>query len=230
MRGQGKFEVEALTSSRPPLREGVGGRVGVTVRAPSPLPLRGGGGLTNNLDRLDLNQRNELHQLNTTKEHTKMETAIVIWVLILILIVFTLFACVKAVPQGSIWTVERFGAYTRMMQPGLNFVLPYIDRVGRKLNVQEQVVEIPEQSVITLTTPPSPWTASLLPRDGTGKSRVSGHQPDPRADHAGDDQHPRGDRRDGTRRHALLTRADQHRAAGHPRRRHGTLGREGQPR
>ncbi len=68
---------------------------------------------------------------------------------LLILIVFTLFAGVKAVPQGSIWTVERFGAYTRMMQPGLNFVLPYIDRVGRKLNVQEQVVEIPEQSVIT---------------------------------------------------------------------------------
>ena len=78
-----------------------------------------------------------------------MEAAVIIWVLILILIVFTLFAGVKAVPQGSIWTVERFGAYTRMMQPGLNFVLPYIDRVGRKLNVQEQVVEIPEQSVIT---------------------------------------------------------------------------------
>ena len=45
--------------------------------------------------------------------------------------------------------MERFGAYTRMLQPGLNFVLPYVDRVGRKLNVQEQVVEIPEQSVIT---------------------------------------------------------------------------------
>ena len=55
----------------------------------------------------------------------------------------------KTVPQGQIWTVERFGAYTRMLQPGLNFVLPYVDRVGRKLNVQEQVVEIPEQSVIT---------------------------------------------------------------------------------
>ena len=79
----------------------------------------------------------------------KIETVVIIWVLILILIVFTLFAGVKTVPQGSIWTVERFGAYTRMMQPGLNFVLPYVDRVGRKLNVQEQVVEIPEQSVIT---------------------------------------------------------------------------------
>lgn len=77
------------------------------------------------------------------------ETVIVIWVIILILVVVTLFAGVKAVPQGQIWTVERFGAYTRMLEPGLQFVLPYIDRIGRKLNVQEQVVEIPEQSVIT---------------------------------------------------------------------------------
>jgi regulator of protease activity HflC (stomatin/prohibitin superfamily) len=77
------------------------------------------------------------------------ETVVIVWVLILILVVVTLFAGVKTVPQGSVWTVERFGAYTRMLQPGLNFVLPYIDRVGRKLNVQEQVVDIPEQSVIT---------------------------------------------------------------------------------
>ena len=77
------------------------------------------------------------------------ETVIVIWVIVLILVVVTLFAGVKAVPQGQIWTVERFGAYTRMLEPGLQFVMPYIDRIGRKLNVQEQVVEIPEQSVIT---------------------------------------------------------------------------------
>ncbi len=75
--------------------------------------------------------------------------AIVVWILILILVVLTLYAGVKAVPQGEIWTVERFGAYLRMVQPGLNFVLPFIDRVGRRLNVQEQVVDIPEQSVIT---------------------------------------------------------------------------------
>jgi regulator of protease activity HflC (stomatin/prohibitin superfamily) len=78
-----------------------------------------------------------------------METAAIIWILLLILIVITLFAGVKTVPQGSVWTVERFGAYTRLMQPGLNFVMPYVDRVGHKLNVQEQVVDIPEQSVIT---------------------------------------------------------------------------------
>ena len=78
-----------------------------------------------------------------------LTTAIAVWVFILILVVVTLYAGVKAVPQGQIWTVERFGAFTRMLQPGLNFVLPFIDRVGSRLNVQEQVVEIPEQSVIT---------------------------------------------------------------------------------
>jgi regulator of protease activity HflC (stomatin/prohibitin superfamily) len=74
---------------------------------------------------------------------------IVVWVFLLLLVVAMLFAGVKTVSQGQVWTVERFGAYTRLLQPGLNFVLPYVDRVGRKLNVQEQVVEIPEQSVIT---------------------------------------------------------------------------------
>ena len=78
-----------------------------------------------------------------------MSTVIIVWVIVLILVVVTLFAGIKTVPQGQIWTVERFGAYTRMLDPGLQFVLPYIDRIGRKLNVQEQVVEIPEQSVIT---------------------------------------------------------------------------------
>jgi regulator of protease activity HflC (stomatin/prohibitin superfamily) len=77
------------------------------------------------------------------------DLVIVVWVFLLLVVVVTLFAGVKTVPQGSIWTVERFGAYTRMLQPGLNFVIPYVDSVGRKLNVQEQVVDIPEQSVIT---------------------------------------------------------------------------------
>jgi len=77
------------------------------------------------------------------------ETVIAVWIVVLVLVVITLFAGVKTVSQGQVWTVERFGAYTRMLNPGLNFVLPYIDRIGRKLNVQEQVIEIPEQSVIT---------------------------------------------------------------------------------
>ena len=78
-----------------------------------------------------------------------MEPAIIIFVFLLILIVVTMFKGVKAVPQGQVWTVERFGAFTKTLAPGLNFIVPYIDRVGHRMNVQEQVVEIPEQSVIT---------------------------------------------------------------------------------
>ena len=159
------------------------------------------------------------------------ETVVVVWVLVLILVVVTLFAGVKTVSQGQVWTVERFGAYTRMLQPGLNFVLPYVDRVGRKLNVQEQVVEIPEQSVITRDNATVAGRRDhLLPGDGAGEGGVSGHQPDARADHAGDDQYPRGDRRDGARRHAVLARAHQHGAADHPGRRNRAVGRQGQPR
>jgi regulator of protease activity HflC (stomatin/prohibitin superfamily) len=72
-----------------------------------------------------------------------------VWILVLVLVVVTVLAGAKMVPQGFVWTVERFGAFTRTLGPGLNFVVPFIDRIGRKLNVQEQVLDIPEQSVIT---------------------------------------------------------------------------------
>ena len=58
-------------------------------------------------------------------------------------------AGVKTVPQGYDWTIERFGKYTRTLRPGLNLIIPYFDRVGRKVNIMEQVIDIPEQEVIT---------------------------------------------------------------------------------
>ena len=56
---------------------------------------------------------------------------------------------IRIVPQGFQWTVERFGRYRATLYPGLNLVIPFVDTIGRKLNVQETVLEIPSQTVIT---------------------------------------------------------------------------------
>lgn len=61
----------------------------------------------------------------------------------------TLYKGVVTVPQGMEYTIERFGKYRATFQPGLHWLVPYVDRIGRRLSMQEQVLDVPSQEVIT---------------------------------------------------------------------------------
>ena len=70
-------------------------------------------------------------------------------VVLLVAGIIVLFKTVRMVPQGYEWTVERFGKYTHTLTPGLHFLVPVVYGVGRKINMMEQVMEVPGQDVIT---------------------------------------------------------------------------------
>jgi regulator of protease activity HflC (stomatin/prohibitin superfamily) len=78
-----------------------------------------------------------------------MSGLLIFLIVVAIIVLAAIAGAVRTVPQGYQWTVERFGRYRITLSPGLRVINPFIERIGRKVNVQETVLEIPAQNVIT---------------------------------------------------------------------------------
>lgn len=78
-----------------------------------------------------------------------MDFSVLFFVALVVLAFVLLFSVVKIVPQGREFTVERFGKYTRTLSPGISILTPFVERIGRRMNMMEQVLDVPTQEVIT---------------------------------------------------------------------------------
>ena len=70
-------------------------------------------------------------------------------VVLVVLVLLTLFKSVKIVPQGYKWIIQRLGKYHQTLEPGLNFIIPFVDSVAYKVTTKDIVLDIPAQEVIT---------------------------------------------------------------------------------
>lgn len=78
-----------------------------------------------------------------------MDPAATFVFILAIFAILTVLSSIKIVPQGRQYTVERLGRYTKTLEPGLSVIFPFIDRISAKVNIMEQVVDVPSQEVIT---------------------------------------------------------------------------------
>jgi len=70
-------------------------------------------------------------------------------VIFAVMAVVLAFSAIKVVPQGYQFTVERFGRYTGTLRPGIAFLIPFVDRIGKRMSMMEAVLDVPRQDVIT---------------------------------------------------------------------------------
>jgi regulator of protease activity HflC (stomatin/prohibitin superfamily) len=73
----------------------------------------------------------------------------IVALVLVVLSAIILFRAIKIVPQGREYTIERFGRYTRTLTPGIAFLTPFVEGIGRRMNMMEQVLDVPQQDVIT---------------------------------------------------------------------------------
>ena len=73
----------------------------------------------------------------------------IVMLVLIALIVFTVLKGVRIVPQGYKWIVQRLGKYSQTLEPGLNLIIPFVDRVSYKVTTKDIVLDIPSQEVIT---------------------------------------------------------------------------------
>ena len=78
-----------------------------------------------------------------------MEPALILTAAIFVFLLVTVAKGVRQVPQGNKWVVQRLGKYYTSLNPGLNFVIPYIDSIAYKVTTKDIVLDIPSQEVIT---------------------------------------------------------------------------------